>query len=369
MTKHTCHPREVVSAAGLACTLEQKPLSADIAIDSALVGKGDNRRVMHGRIEERIAAPDWSRMDGAPLDSAYTAAKNGDAAVLSADFARAASYFREAASYFENVRDKTPDNPSSRTLQALAGQYRDRAEYFSSGKASIDTKKYQVSPSSSTSAYSKLTSADTGNNPRIPARSPWNEISKGNRSNFAAASIHGGNSVSTDPSKPSQPGVVAPLSEALTSIVLRSQTVFLRNLEHCLNEKGVHSGTCIDSVGNSPSESFYLVKPKPSKGSPASVPAVTSPKSKIGGQVTLSSVDRSHAIEKASQAQISALKTGLKQVLRDLALQEQRVFDEHTEEMDRLRAENDRLKIQVSKLKTRWDDLKESARKRQGGDP
>lgn len=311
-------------------------------------------------------------MDSTPLDSAYTAAKNGDAAVLSADFSRAASYFREAASHFESVLVKAPDNPSSRTLRALAGQYNDRAEYFSSGKAAIDTKKYQISPASSASGtYSpnKVSSTDPGTNPRLPARSPWNEHFTGNRSTFAGASQIGGKSVIADPGNPSQPGVVAPLSEALTSIVLRSQAVFLKSFEHSLNEKSVSSGVRLDSIGNAPSESFYLVKPKSSKGGPGtSVPAVPS-SDQLNSQVTLTSLDRSQAVEKASQAQNSALKTGLHQVLRDLALQEQRIVDDHTEEIDRLRAENDRLKIQVSKLKTRWEDLKESARKRQGGDP
>jgi len=324
-------------------------------------------------------------MDGTPLDRAYTFAKAADAAVLAGDFAKAAEQFMAATEQFEQVSRDNPDTPSARTLQALAEQHRGLAEYFGSGRAAEDVKKHANSPVAST--YNSI-SSDSG--PPTPSSSRTPPI-------YHASKIGPTKPTSKVPSASLPPATE--FDEAVTALATRSAAVFARQFDQVVAERlGVAPAPTPAApvppspldLNSGPSESFYLVKPKAPKpsfakqslaalaqarnpeikaGSPSAgrKPSSSGSGSSSGGSSSggLCNTDRAEAIERASNAQREVLKAGLQQLVGLVTQKEERLRDVQLGDVDQLRAENDRLKIQVSKLKSRWEDLKESARKRQ----
>lgn len=254
--------------------------------------------------------------DSPPLNHAYTATKNADAASMAGNYVKAALLFDEAAEKFDEVIETSPQTPARAVLAALASQQRSRAEYFRSDKAKQDVRR-------NLSQQSHLAAARTS--------------SQGQQTPVAAPSTIASPQVS-------QYMINTPSGDALNSLVGRASAAFTRSLEQAI------------LVGRSdPSESFYLVSHgKHTVSSPSQGPTDTA--------------ERAQAYESAMKAQRVVLEHGLSQLRQELAQREQRINDEHTQEVDRLRAENDQLRIQVSKLKSRWDELKESARKRREGD-
>lgn len=255
--------------------------------------------------------------DSPPLNHAYTAAKNADTAAMAGNYVKAASLFDEAARKFDEVIATSPQTPARTVLAALASQQRSRAEYFRSDKAKQDVRR-------NLSQQSQLAAARSSSQGQQPTPSVTSAT-------IASPQV-------------SQYMVNTPSGDALNALVGKAAAAFTRSLEQAI------------LVGRSdPSESFYLVSQgKNTASTPPQGPGDT--------------VERAQAYESAMKAQRLVLEQGLAHLRQEVAQREQRIHDEHTQEVDRLRAENDQLKIQVSKLKSRWDELKESARKRREGD-
>lgn len=64
------------------------------------------------------------------------------------------------------------------------------------------------------------------------------------------------------------------------------------------------------------------------------------------------------------ERQKDGIKSSLAQLRSDLQMREQEKMRSMNEQIEELQAENDKLKIQMGRMKSRWDGLKESARKR-----
>lgn len=75
-----------------------------------------------------------------------------------------------------------------------------------------------------------------------------------------------------------------------------------------------------------------------------------------------------HAHEQAMRKQKDVLKNSLLTLKNELSKRELERTRQHELELEALRVENDKLKIQIGRLKTRWDELKESARRRREED-
>jgi hypothetical protein len=75
-----------------------------------------------------------------------------------------------------------------------------------------------------------------------------------------------------------------------------------------------------------------------------------------------------HAHEQAIRKQKDVLKNSILTLKNELTKREIERTRQQELEIEALRNENDKLKIQIGRLKTRWDDLKESARRRREED-
>lgn len=135
-----------------------------------------------------------------------------------------------------------------------------------------------------------------------------------------------------------------------------------------------------------PTDSYYVVSPtlNYTKGVPSRLghPKRTSSMAHRGnGNISLGNQDLSSEnaalraqLEETSLAleayydtferQQAVLKASLAQLRADVQAQERRKAKESKQVIDALKEENGKLKTQVSKMKTRWEGLKESARKR-----
>ena len=275
-------------------------------------------------------------MDGTALDQAYTAAKAADSATIAVDYSKAASLHTEASTLFSQAAQESPSNPANRILFALADQHKSRAKYLASGKAKQDVKKMAVANTHSQLA-SQLSSA------RNPAALSPQLNMPGGLPSMISGSTSGQTTTSTTPA-----------AIAASSILLGSTEDKMGNVLSTTNQafSRAYDQALLAARGTDPSESFYLV------GAAHHASDQDATNADLGVRL--------HALETANRAQKQALKKALQALQQQISAQERKLVDEHTEEVDRLRAENDRLRIQVSKLKSRWDDLKESAKKRSG---
>lgn len=74
------------------------------------------------------------------------------------------------------------------------------------------------------------------------------------------------------------------------------------------------------------------------------------------------------AHETAYKKQKDTLKNSLIQLKNEINQRQGSKMKDYEFEIERLKSENDKLKIQIGRLKSRWDELKESARKRRTED-
>lgn len=273
-------------------------------------------------------------MEGAALDKAYHAMKSADTATMSGDYIKAAGLHEEAAKFFDSAAEESPSNPATRVLVDMAEQQRRRAKYLASGKAKQDAKKVAAAVAAIVPSQSQISSQISSQ--LAAARAP-----------AAQLSMPGGlPSVSSTPSSQttafsSVASLLPSVEDAFSDLQSKAAAAYSRAFDQAL----------LAARGTDPSESFYLVGTQTGRPTDHDIRSID-----LGARV--------HALEAANRAQQQAFKSGIQRLQRELALREQRLIDEHTEETDRLRAENDRLNVQITKLKSRWDDLKESAKKR-----
>jgi chromosome segregation ATPase len=104
----------------------------------------------------------------------------------------------------------------------------------------------------------------------------------------------------------------------------------------------------------SPTESYYVVP--------------------VGADLTAENASLKESLKQTTQAleaysgtferQKDAIKSSLAQLRSELQAIEHAKVQELNAKIEELQTENDRLKIQMGRMKSRWEGLKESARKR-----
>lgn len=293
-------------------------------------------------------------MEGSALDRAYTAALEADTYTKNGDFVNAEKYFMEAATAFEEVLESAPNNPAARTLQSLTKHHRSRAEYFRSDAAQQDKSQQQaVRPSPPPSV------------PPIPMRiGEEGEVDAETKNSLPKAATPSSETpvtmVATQPSvsdNETDNSIAAFVGKSLGTLFQYSTAAFVRAFEQSLTPA-------------EPSDSFYVAAPPEPRNSNQTGQGGTASGRRgtaavPGTPTSLTSFDRAQALENAIEAQKIVLEQGVQDIVKEISLREQRIYDGHTAVVDRMRAENDQLNIQVTRLKERWQNLKESARKRQ----
>ncbi|ANB11984.1 Kinesin-like protein [Sugiyamaella lignohabitans] len=106
-------------------------------------------------------------------------------------------------------------------------------------------------------------------------------------------------------------------------------------------------------------ESFYVV-PNTNK---SSIEELATENANLRQMINRTSIQL-HAYETATKKQKDALKNNLMLLRNEFNSRESARNRQHEEEIEALTSEIDKLKIQIGRMKSRWDDLKESARKR-----
>lgn len=316
-------------------------------------------------------------MEGTALNRAYTASMEADTCTQNGDYHNARKYLIEAAEAFEEVINKAPETPSARTLQSLSKQHRDRAKYLQS--ESIQNSRRAPS----TPALSDITERS----PRLPPRhksvpplpsvtprvptdkslaTPQRDSARGSNDEIGRVPEEGprGNnqsdngisslpSVHTPPPDSENEDIASFANTSLQSLFHQSTAAFVRAFEHSLTP-------------TAPTDSFYLAAPSanPSGVAPGATTTVsTNPM--MGHQISsMNTFDRVEALEQAVKAMQGVLDRGLSDIVGEISAKEQLIYESHTATVDRIRAENDQLHIQVKKMRERWDNLKEGARKR-----
>lgn len=282
-------------------------------------------------------------MDGSPIEAAYTFAKRADRATLTKDYAKAVSLHVEASKKFAEAAELTQSREAAQTLNVISRQHLARSRFLADlrNEPSIPS---QVSPPS-TSPGSSITEKGTMNHIRddlgtslAAARTPSDRLPGSSRPDedpfhkFYAA-------VNSTFAKSFQ--VAAAKEAQKKDLVTRSPSG--------------SGGAGLPAVGN---ESFYVVPNSTS----LTTEELIAENASLRQMINRSSVQL-HAYETALRKQKDAIKNSLAQLRRELAARESARAREQEAELETLRVENDKLKIQIGRLKSRWDELKESARR------
>lgn len=109
-----------------------------------------------------------------------------------------------------------------------------------------------------------------------------------------------------------------------------------------------------------PTDSYYLVPKSINNESPESL-ATENANLKEALQGATRSLE---AYSDTFERQRDAIKSSLGQLRVELQAKEQSKIQELNAAIEELQSENDKLKIQMGRMKSRWEGLKESARKR-----
>lgn len=317
-------------------------------------------------------------MEGTALNRAYTASMEADTYTQSGDYHNARKYLNEAAEAFEEVIRAAPDTPSARTLQTLSKQHRDRAKYLQSESIQNSRKVPLTQAPADTSERtprlpprqksvppmpSVTPRVPPGVSPvasqRVPSSVSDDEFNSqlGRESRSSSPNDNGVPSnaptVHTPPPDSENEDIASFANSSLKSLLHQSKAAFVRAFEHSLTP-------------TAPTDSFYLAGPSASPTGVTPGGTATMNRNPMRGpQIsTLNTFDRVEALEQAVNAMQGVLDRGLGDILDEISAKEQMIYESHTATVDRIRAENDQLHIQVKKMRERWDNLKEGARKR-----
>lgn len=117
-----------------------------------------------------------------------------------------------------------------------------------------------------------------------------------------------------------------------------------------------------DAAGGfrNPTDSYYVV-PTSETDEPQEGLAAENAKLKEALMTATRSLE---AYSDTFERQKGVLKSSLAQLRSEIQAKEQQKTQELNTEIEELQAENDKLKIQMGRMKSRWEGLKESARKR-----
>lgn len=152
--------------------------------------------------------------------------------------------------------------------------------------------------------------------------------------------------------------------EASINKIYQSSNKILASFEILRRQNSaLAGGQQFDMFGGGGVESYYLVPPTHKDGTDYENPSFQQlSQSTMTLASELSSSCAAH--ESNLRRQRDVLRNGLAKLKMDIRTRESRRTRELENEIERLVAENEKLKIANGRLKGRWDNLKESARKR-----
>lgn len=251
----------------------------------------------------------------------------------------------EASHKFEEAKGLTVNEEAQRTLDILAKQHLARSKFLSEQKNSIASSEEKGNGGATRPAQSDDLAGSLASARGIPE----------SRRNQVARQTSGSNNASTkrntddDPFYKFYSTVNAVYSKSYQSVVTKE--------EANSRDPSRYSIGSMSSAGTN--ESFYVV---PNTSSLTYEELITENAS-LRQLINKTSIQL-QAHEMANRKQKDALKNSLIQLKNELTARENARNKEHDAELEKLKSENEKLKIQIGRLKSRWDELKESARKR-----
>jgi hypothetical protein len=268
-------------------------------------------------------------MDGAPLDIAYTLARKADMATQKGDYSNASTLHARASEKFTEAIAFTNSFPAQTMLDSLSKSHLARSKFLAD--------------------KNNLVTADTG---RDMGRAVTGGANGGREELVSSlASARGIRPIPTHSNKKEE-WTGDPIQKAYTVI----NGSFTKTLNSLMSEKG--EGSLGETVRTN--ESFYVV--------PAATKNHTAEELSIENANLRQMLNRTstqlYAYETAMRKHKEILKTTLMQVKAEIASKENLRNKQYELELEQFRTENDKLKIQIGRLKSRWDSLKESARKK-----
>ncbi|KAA8908909.1 hypothetical protein TRICI_004722 [Trichomonascus ciferrii] len=269
-------------------------------------------------------------------------------ATLQRDYSKAIDLHVEASNKFEEAKVLTVNEEAQRTLDILAKQHLARSKFLSEQKNSIAMSEEKGSRGTTRPAQSDDLAGSLASARGIPE-------SKRNQVNRQSS---GGSTTSTPSKRGTDDDPIYKFYSTVNAVYSKSYQSALSKEETSSREQS--SKYPIGSMSSAgTSESFYVV---PNTSSLTYEELITENAS-LRQLINKTSIQL-QAHEIASRKQKDAIKNGLIQLKNELTAKENARNKEHDAELEKLKGENDKLKIQIGRLKSRWDELKESARKR-----
>jgi hypothetical protein len=242
----------------------------------------------------------------------------------------------------------TVNEEAQRTLDILVKQHLARSKFLSEQKHSIVSKEEKGSGRASRPAQSDDLAGSLASARGIPE----------SRRNQMSRQSSGGNTTSPSSKRNMDDDPFYKFYSTVNSVYSKSyQSVVSKEEANAKDPSSKHSNGSMSLAGTN--ESFYVV---PNTSSLTYEELITENAS-LRQLINKTSIQL-QAHEMANRKQKDALKNSIMQLKNDLTAKENARNKEHDAELEKLKSENDKLKIQIGRLKSRWDELKESARKR-----
>jgi hypothetical protein len=252
------------------------------------------------------------------------------------DYAKASQLHAEASERFMEAKDLTKSTEAQRALNTLAEQHLERSKFLIEME-----KERQKHPER--------------NHDRPVPELPPGSMRQHDDLTASLATARGIRHTVVSQAKKEDP-----INKLYTSATVAYTKAFKTAVEKLNKDKSFSGSSGI----RSDNESFYLVPtPAPTKSS----------SEELATEVTSlrNTVKRFNAQIQAHELGLKklkdSLKTNLGQLRDDIDARETTLVRQYEAELEALRTENNNLKIQNGRFKSRWDQLKESARKRREG--
>ncbi|KAK9369855.1 hypothetical protein V1509DRAFT_619311 [Lipomyces kononenkoae] len=279
-------------------------------------------------------------MEESDLQKGHRQALEADKAILSGRPKDAITLYTSAASHFASATASTQDPEALKILDILHTKYATLASQLQTNLTTNPTIfKTKPSPQASVQAFSNSLA-----NTLASARGiPINEI-EGHYVNIKRR----GSALTEEDPFTKYNGLLDSSWNKLQQSMAKTAAVFdaIRRQNPSLKHDG-------ESYSNS-FESFYVVPDEDGRryDSEEWTGAITD----LGSSLA--------ACENAIKRQKDVMRTGLGKLRQEVKTRESRRVQELENEIERLVAENEKLKISNGRLRSRWEGLKESARKR-----
>lgn len=286
-------------------------------------------------------------MEASPLDVAYSLVKQADHAMMKGEYRASSDFYLKASAKFTEAMGLTASVEARRTMEAMAAVYKAKSQHLVDPKILSQVQKLNNSSGS-------ITSSNTTNS----TTSPPGSVNSMNRSRpddltMSLASARG------IPSRNLRGKSTSEDHDPFYTFYSLINQAFTRAYNSAL-EKATASGTGLANSPDFVTDSFYVVPDDESSSTKEELLAEISNLR----QILQKTSSQLHAYEMAVKAQKDITKAGLNQLKHDVKVKESTTQRQYDTEIEQLRSENDKLKIQNGRLKSRWDDLKQQARKK-----